>query len=263
MLIENTLLGEINKEEIAIERIKYYQNRREDNENIIAFSGGKDSIVLKDLVKRSGIKCRFIYSPTSVDPPELIRYIKKYHRDVEFNKYRKDKDGTVLTMWTLIPKKLMPPTRLVRYCCDVMKERTGEPGDTVYLGVRWAESVKRSKLSMFGFYKKKNIVRPIIDWSDEDIWEYIRKYNLPYCELYDQGFSRLGCIGCPLSSNQKRELELYPKYKEAYIRAFNRMIEERKKRGKEVQWGNGEEVMSWWLGEVQKQKNIDGQCSMF
>ena len=116
---------------------------------------------------------------------------------------------------------------------------------------------------MFGFYKKKNIVRPIIDWSDEDIWEYIRKYNLPYCELYDQGFSRLGCIGCPLSSNQKRELELYPKYKDNYIRAFNRMIEERKKKGKTVKWETGEEVMKWWIGEVRKQKNIDGQCSMF
>lgn len=264
LLIEKTLLGEINKEEKAIERILYFQNRQEGNKNIIAFSGGKDSIVLKDLVKRSGIECKFIYSPPSVDPPELVRYIKKYHKDVKFQPYQKDKDGKELTMWTLIPKKLMPPSRLVRYCCDVMKERTGNNGDTVYVGVRWSESSKRSKLPMFGFYKKKNIVRPIIDWSDEEIWEYIRKYDLPYCELYDQGFKRLGCIGCPLnSSSQKRELELYPKYRANYVRAFDRMIEQRKLKGKKCDWNTGEEVMQWWIGECKKDTNIDGQCSFF
>ena len=166
-------------------------------------------------------------------------------------------------MWTLIPKKLMPPTRMVRYCCDVMKERTGEEGDTVYLGVRWEESSKRKKLSMVGFWKGKNVVRPIIDWSDSEIWEYIIKHDLSYCELYDKGFKRLGCIGCPLSSNQKKELEMYPNYKRAYIRAFDRMLEERKKKGKESKWKTGEEVYKWWTNEDRKRKEITGQCSMF
>ena len=264
MLIEETLTGVINKEEQAIERIKYFQNRNSDKKNIVAFSGGKDSIVLKDLVKRSGIKAEFIYSPPSVDPPELIYYIREHHPDVKFQPYQKDKEGKEITMWTLIPKKLMPPTRMVRYCCDVMKERTGEEGDTVYLGVRWPESSKRSKLPMVGFWKKKTVVRPIIDWSDEEIWEYIYKYKLPYCELYDKGYTRLGCIGCPLNSkSQSKELGMYPKYKANYIRAFNRMINERKRRGKECRWEDGEEVMKWWLGKVKKDKNIEGQCSFF
>ena len=264
MLIEKTLLETINKEEIAIERIKEFQNRLDDKENITAFSGGKDSIVLKDLVKRSGIKARFIYSPPSVDPPELRNYIKKHHSDVEIKPYEKDKEGKEITMWTLIPKKLMPPSRMVRYCCDVLKERTGAEGDTVYLGVRWSESSKRSKLSMVGFWKKKIVVRPIIDWTDEEVWEYIHKYKLPYCELYDRGFDRIGCIGCPLSSkSQKKELDMYPKFKAAYIRAFDRMIEERHKKGKVCNWIDGKEVYKWWIGKTIKQKEIEGQCSFF
>lgn len=262
LLIENTLLGEINREEIAIRRIKEFENNT-GGKNIIAFSGGKDSIVLKHLCERAKLNAEAIYSPPSVDPPELIRYIRKYHKDVIWQPYLKDKKDKEITMWTLIPQKLMPPTRMVRYCCDVMKERTGEEGDTVFTGVRWAESSKRSKQSMVGFWKKKVMVKPIIDWSDEDVWEYIAKYNLPYCELYDQGWKRLGCIGCPLSSNQKIELDKYPAYKNNYIIAFERMLEERKRKGKISKWETGVEVMAWWLGENQKQKIIDGQCSVF
>lgn len=263
MLIEETLLGEINKEQIAIDRIIQFQNRMVDKRNIVAFSGGKDSIVLKDLVKRAGIKAEFIYSPPSVDPPELINYIKQYHEDVTIQPYLKDEDGNEVTMWTLIKKKLIPPTRMVRYCCDVLKERTGEEGDTVFLGVRWSESSKRSRLPMVGFWKKKVVIRPIIDWSDEEIWEYIKKYKLPYCKLYDQGWKRLGCIGCPLTSNQRMELEKYPIFKKNYEIAFQRMIDERIKKGKSVQWKDGKEVMKWWLGETIKNKNEEGQCSFF
>lgn len=263
LLIEKTLLGEINKEENSIKIIKEFQNRRKENENICAFSGGKDSIVLKHLMYRANIDFKPIYSPPSVDPPELIKYIKKFHKDVAWQPYKKDKEGNEITMWTLIPKKLMPPSRLVRYCCDVMKERTGNEGDTVFLGVRWAESSKRRKLPMVGFWKGKVVVRPLIDWTDEEIWEYIRKYKLPYCELYDRGFKRLGCIGCPLSSNQVKELDLYPVYKNNYIKTFDKMIIERHKKNKKCEWKTGKEVMNWWIGETIKQKNIEGQCSFF
>lgn len=262
MLIEKTLLGEINKEEIAINRIREFQNK-DGKENIVAFSGGKDSIVLKHLVQRSKIKAKNIYSPPSVDPPELIQYIKEYHKDVIRMPYARDKKGNIITMWTLIPGKLIPPSRLVRYCCDFLKERTGKEGDTVYLGVRWAESSKRSKLGMVGFWKRKIVVRPIIDWTDEEIWEYIHKYNLPYCKLYDQGFKRIGCVGCPLGNRQKEELEKYPRFKEAYVRAFDRMILERKQKDKKCDWKNGQEVLAWWIGENVRKKECEGQCSFF
>lgn len=81
--------------------------------------------------------------------------------------------------------------------------------------------------------KGKHILNPIIDWTTEEVWEFIHEYNIPYCKLYDEGYKRLGCIGCPMGSIKHREAEFerYPKFKQAYIRAFDRMIEERSRGG--------------------------------
>lgn len=76
--------------------------------------------------------------------------------------------------------------------------------------------------------------------------------------------TRLGCIGCPLGNNQKKELNQYTKYKENYIKSFERMLEYRKGKEKETIWKTGEEVYKWWIGECEIQrKEIEGQCSMF
>ena len=91
------------------------------------------------------------------------------------------------------------------------------------------------------------MLNPIIDWSTEDVWEFIHKYNIPYCKLYDQGYKRLGCIGCPMSTRQREELEKYPKYKQAYLRAFERMLKQRKSKGGDDNWKTAEQVMEWWL----------------
>lgn len=74
---------------------------------------------------------------------------------------------------------------------------------------------------------QKTMVNPIVDWSDEDVWEFLNSNNIPHCSLYDEGFTRLGCIGCPLAGakNMQHDFERWPKYKENYIRAFQRMID--------------------------------------
>lgn len=79
----------------------------------------------------------------------------------------------------------------------------------------------------------RKMLNPIIDWTEDEVWEFIHKHNIPYCKLYDEGYTRLGCIGCPMGSVEHRleEFERYPKYKQAYIRAFDRMIEERNRGG--------------------------------
>lgn len=256
--------------EVAIKRLQLFEP---EEGYYIAFSGGKDSVVIKALADMAGVKYDAHYNVTSVDPPELIYFIREYHPDVEWE-YPRDKEGNRITMWNLIPIKKMPPTRVVRYCCEKLKEGGGEGRFTV-TGVRWAESAKRAN-NRAGLEKEaysnrrtlldpdnpdneilvrtcptkgKHILNPIIDWKDDDVWEFIKKYKVPYCELYDRGYTRLGCIGCPNSSNAVKELEKYPKFRRAYLKAFERMILERQKKGLKTDlWKTPEQVMDWWLG---------------
>lgn len=265
----------------------------------LAFSGGKDSCVLKWLADTAGVKYHAVYRITSVDPPELVTFIKEKHPDVKLDPPY-DKDGKRITMWNLIPKKLIPPTRLVRYCCASLKESGGD-GEMALTGVRWAESVNRKQnqgiatvrgkkeametLSQDSFsltkrggvvlvndngqsrrllencYKRhKTTVNPIVDWEDDDVWDYIRAEKIPYCGLYDCGFRRLGCIGCPMASrsDRLRQFAMWPKYKAAYLRAFQKMIDARKERGLICQWTIPQQVFNWWAED----KNIDGQQAM-
>lgn len=272
----------------SIERLKAFEPKTEPY--YLAFSGGKDSVVCKALLDMSGCKYDAVYRVTSVDPPELIRFIKKEHSDV-IREVPRDANGKPITMWNLIPKKMLPPTRHVRYCCQYLKESGGDGRKTV-TGVRWAESVNRKKNQGIVTFANKNkrllqeisdnsnffenksggvvlnndnadsrkmveqcykrhktTVNPIIDWTDADVWEFINAECIPYCELYNEGFLRLGCIGCPMASRRERERELYRwgKYKDAYLRAFDMMLRERKLRERKTEWQTSVDVMNWWL----------------
>ena len=269
------MIGQLNmsgldKVEAAIKRLQTFEP---PEGYYLAFSGGKDSVAIKALADMAGVKYDAHYNSTSVDPPELIYFIRKNHPDVKFE-YTTYKDGTRATMWNLIPRKKMPPTRIARYCCEVLKEGGGE-GRFVITGVRWAESARRAnsraglelnfnknqdrvltdpdnpenaKMARFCPTKGKHILNPIIDWENGDVWEFIKKYKIPYCKLYDKGYTRLGCIGCPMNTKQADELNRYPKYKRAYIRAFEKMLQERLKAGKSDEWKTAEDVMEWWIG---------------
>lgn len=258
-MIDQLNIYGMTKLEVSIERIKQIEPR--GGSWWLAFSGGKDSCVIKALCDMAGVKYDAHYRVTTVDPPELVQFIKDQHPDVKFE-YARYPDGKPVTMWNLIPKKKMPPTRFARYCCEYLKEGGGEDRDKI-TGVRWAESnrrkAKRSGLEVrkgnakwanadrekldpdnmdedmvrFCMQSKGFILNPIIDWTDDEVWEFIHRYNIPYCHLYDEGFTRLGCIGCPMATTKEREKEFerYPKFKEAYIRAFDRMIENEKEGG--------------------------------
>lgn len=139
------------KVQVAIDRFKTFEPMAGEDGYYLAFSGGKDSSVIKAIADMSGVKYEAHYTHTSVDPPELVRFIKENHPDVMVDMPRYPDDyknpklaGRQITMWNLIPEKKMPPTRITRYCCQELKESKGE-GRFVVTGVRWAESVKRSK----------------------------------------------------------------------------------------------------------------------
>ena len=135
----------------------------------LAFSGGKDSCVIKALADMAGVKYDAHYSVASVDPPELVRFIKDEHPDVIFD-YPRDRDGNVITMWNLIPKKSMPPTRIVRYCCAHLKEHGGG-GRLKVTGVRWDESVRRKKSHGEVTFADKKAVKTVEkELSDEDFF---------------------------------------------------------------------------------------------
>lgn len=189
-------------------------------------------------------------------------------------------------MWSLIPQKQMPPTRLVRYCCKVLKE-TGGKGRAIATGVRRGESVARSgrkfannfsaarpaaidfedAASLFEDADKaiehdENFIRscrirgktsfqPILEWSDDDVWQFIDEREIEVNPLYAEGFKRVGCIGCPFTSPARRrqDFERWPKYRDMYLRSFDRMLESRRSRGLETEWETAEEVFDWWMSQ--------------
>ena len=269
-LIEYTFDGKVDRVKVAIDRIKNFDPLAlgiMDEPYYVSYSGGKDSDVLRILFELSGVKYDLVHNHTTVDAPETVRYVRSIPGiKIEYPE---------LSMWRLIEKKKMPPTRITRYCCVALKEKGGK-GRFVATGVRWAESVKRKnnrggveiqgskpsnniilnadndetrRLIENCQKKGKRILNPIIDWSDSDIWEFLEHYGCKSNPLYQCGDNRVGCIGCPMSSNQKHEFERYPKYKENYIRAFERMV----KQIDNPTWKTGEEVFDWWVNKPEKE----------
>lgn len=275
---KNFLFGIDGEVERAVERVKdayRFSTRLGLGKLYVCFSGGKDSVAVYGVCKIAseqlgmalGDMCEFTYNVTGVDPPELVWFIRDKYPMVRRSMYER-------SLWQLILHKKFPPLRQARYCCQELKERGGF-GRFVVTGVRWAESARRkNSRQAFEVFakgkdprvlnadneedrmalehcvpKRKYICNPIVDWSDTTVWRFIVQEGLPYCELYDQGFGRLGCIGCPFGgkTNREKEFAKYPKFKDEYIRTFDRVVAVRKKDGLKCDWDSGAELFDWWL----------------
>lgn len=246
---------------------------------VVAISGGKDSSASVALAQMAGINFEVMHNHTTADAPETVRFVRQEFRRLELLGIKCTIDypmykGQRTSMWELIPQKMMPPTRIVRYCCSVLKENCGN-GRFIVTGVRWAESARRK--GSRGIYetnpsnakkriilandnddsrrlfetctlKSKRTCNPIVDWTDDDVWEFIAAEQIPLNPLYACGFRRVGCIGCPMAGRKRyEEFKRWPKYQQAYIMAFDKMLERRRARGLQTEWTCGRDVFHWWM----------------
>lgn len=238
-----------------------------DNTNgfMLAFSGGKDSQALFHIAELAGVKFKAHMNLTSVDPPEVIRFVKQYYPEVCLVK-------PYDSIFNIAVNKGILPTMRVRWCCAELKESMGA-GKVTLIGIRHSESTRRAnrkeveisdhkysgtlegldeyrkeKLSRKRGRKPKNpkpeafnintvqgesqagcisgkeslLISPIIDWEEKDVWDFLKAMEVPHCPLYDEGWKRLGCIGCPMSSAKQKAKEnaRWPHVKRNWIKAI-------------------------------------------
>jgi phosphoadenosine phosphosulfate reductase len=218
------------------------------------FSGGKDSCVIKHLATAADVEVHWTYNQTTIDPPELIRFIRDKHSDVRWSKPAHG------NFFRRVEEKGHIPTRRIRWCCDEYKEKRCPRGEVMLMGLRAEESPSRLRGWMeVGTHRRTNraVVLPIRDWASDELWAYIRERGIDVCSLYDEGFHRLGCIGCPLPGRNIREKEFarWPRFERLWKRSFRRVW--RRKAG--TNQGDGrewfgsalfscwEEMWEWWM----------------
>lgn len=221
----------------------------------VAFSGGKDSIAVYDLVKKSGVKHEVHFNQTTIDPPEVYVFIRENYPEVAWEKPKR-------SMFAAIRARQVPPTRMRRYCCAELKELHGI-GRVLVTGVRKEESTARSARTEYDASRHNAdtvYCNPIVDWKEQDIWDYIMKHNLKYPVLYDKGYTRIGCIMCPLQNRygMLKDAVRYPKHYRAYLAAFKEMLANCEARSKDKKttllWECAEDVMFWWVYGVHRKK---------
>lgn len=264
------------------------------------FSGGKDSQALYHMAQLSGVKFKAFFSPTSIDPPEVIRFIRKHYPEVSFTPLK-------TSIFKMFESKKTLPSMRIRWCCAEFKEKGGE-GKVTLVGVRHSESARRAnrgtisvtnhkfngEFDEFEQYredkrnaklktldnkrkkmqrelrmgrmseeeykqfdqwshheekmvtcvggKDKIVVSPILEWEDADVWEFLNNVvEVPHCELYDQGFTRIGCIGCPMATSrvQRAQFERWPHVRERWIKSIMKVRKQ-----------SIEELNKWYIRRV-------------
>ena len=247
---------------------------------IVAVS--KDSDVIRILCELAGIKYDLYHNLTTVDAPETVYYARLIPNIII--------SKPEMSMWKLILKEQFPPTRTIRYCCSALKEREGA-GRFVMTGVRWAESGKRRKnwgslninakkkvnslilnadndenrrLFETCQTKGKRVLNPIVDWTDDEVWDFLRYYGCESNPLYKNGYTRVGCIGCPMAGKKNRERDFinYPLYKNAYIKVFQKLVNTHCVNKHKNVWPSGEAVFDWWMRENPRVEVMDGQMEI-
>lgn len=191
-----------------------------------------------------------------------------------------------MSIYDMAIKKHILPTRVLRWCCAEYKEMSGA-GKVTLIGIRHAESRNRSKrneieldkhrfsgnFDQFSEHKEKMVtcvggkdkvlVSPIIHWEDKDVWEFLNSNNIEHCELYDNGYSRIGCILCPMASYKQKlkDIERFPRVKQNWIKTIKELIDlgyiNHDFKDPELGfnwWISGKSFKQFYAEEVQQQK---------
>lgn len=227
------------------------------------FSGGKDSQALYYIVKMAKVKFKTHMSLTSVDPADVIRFVKREYPSVVRHKPK-------MSMFADAVEKQILPTMRVRWCCADFKESAGA-GKVTLIGIRAQESNRRAKrnevevsnrtfsgnLSQFFSWSESEkekklkklkrklnedefsvstdnevhcingkdsiLISPIFHWTEQDVWYFLNEIiHAPHCSLYDEGYTRIGCILCPMATpkSKRRDVERFPHVKRGWIKAI-------------------------------------------
>lgn len=213
-------------EEKVDEAVEFLRKHEPPEGYLVGMSFGKDSIVTLDLVRLSGVKHEAWHSCTRIDPPEVYRFGREHYPDVKWV-YPK------ASLWDMIQKKA-PPLRMRRWCCDELKKFPTKKIPLVHrvMGVRAEESTRRASRERYEPMKSYGwmMYKPIFAWTEGDVWGYIESRRLPYPSIYDEGFSRVGCVWCPflMANNQARlilHMQRWPGVYKAFESATRRWWE--------------------------------------
>lgn len=187
----------------------------------LSFSGGKDSCVILELAKMANIPYRAIYKNTTIDPPGTIQFCQDMGAEIIEPK----------NSFLALIRKNGFPTRRARFCCKHLKEY--KILDNSIQGIRKCESTKRNAMysepimcRIYGSKKNHvNVYLPILEWTDKDVSDFIEERHIKCHHLYyENGIfnvkKRLGCMGCPLQSdNGLSDFKKNPKLVKAWIKA--------------------------------------------
>lgn len=232
------------------------------------FSGGKDSVVIKELARMADVRVEWHYNVTTIDPPELVRFIRREHPDVIFNRPK----VPFFKMFVVRGA----PTRVARWCCEIYKETRSPKGAVLIIGIRAEESPRRASMWKDVTWHETGeswAVSPILRWDVEHVWGFIDRRGIPYCELYDDGFDRLGCVGCPMARKNLREKQFarWPQYERLWRKAFRDLWEYRQTVARETgktwkpstRFSGWEEMFDWWASDVGLSKPDQCQLDMW
>lgn len=240
----------------------------------VAFSGGKDSQCVLELVKMAGVRYKAWYSVTGIDSPQNIRFIRQNYGEVGFVFHRKN-------FIRLIEEKGLPMMN-GRFCCERLKEKLGA-GNMLVDGVRAEESKKRAGYSELtvrsrrkenkGKGRNRSLeememnehrcikgkdridLHIILEWTEQDVWRFIFERRLPINPTYGK-FGRVGCMVCPFASRKQveRYMSEYPLYRKRIMIALERFLEKKRI------LPSPEVYFDWWLSNetLQRYKERNG-----